>query len=213
MPNDGLIESLVAELKPVRQLPRWAKWATLAGLAALQVVLVVAVRGMRPDMPIAMAHPSIWWKGGSLAIIALISAVAAVRSFVPTENARPGLRMLIPAVAVALGIGWLIDAGSAGFGSVIARLDWKNGLACMMQVVLLSTPAIVLLGLMMRRGAATDPKATALAVGFAAASWGAFVFVFICPHDDPLYTAVWYSISVAAIAGVGREVLPLLTRW
>ena len=213
MSNEALIDALVADLKPVWHLPRWARWAALAALAALQVAAVLSIRGVRADMPMAMGHASIWWKGGSLAIIVLISTVAAVRSFVPTENARPGLRMLVPTVAVALAIGWLIDAGSAGIAPVIARLDWKNGLACMGQIVLLSVPSIVVLGLMMHRGAATDPKATALAVGLAAASWGAFVFVFNCPHDDPLYTAVWYSISIWAIACIVRAVLPLLTRW
>ena len=78
---------------------------------------------------------------------------------------------------------------------------------------MLAMPAILVLGVMMRRGAATDPQATALAVGVAAAAWGGFIFVFNCPHDDPLYTIVWYSASVAAIALAGRIVLPLLTRW
>ena len=213
MPNDGLIESLVADLKPHSQLPRWAKWAALAGLAVLQVVLMLRVRGMRPDMPMAMMQPSIWWKGGSLAIISLISVVAAVRSFVPASSPHTLLRLLIPALAVALALGWLIDAGSAGFGQLVERLDWRDGVSCMKQVVLLSIPAICVLGLMMRRGAATNPQGTALAIGLAAASWGAFVFVFSCPHDDPFYTAVWYSISVAAIGGIGRIILPLLTRW
>lgn len=213
MSNDALVDGLIVDLKPTRQLSRQAEMLILAGLAALQVFIVLTLHGMRPDMPMAMAQPSIWWKGASLAIIALISAIAAVRSFVPTESARSGLRLLIPTIAAVLAVGLLIDAGAAGIGSLIERLDWHNGLACMEQVVMLAMPAILVLGVMMRRGAATDPQATALAVGVAAAAWGGFIFVFNCPHDDPLYTIVWYSASVAAIALAGRIVLPLLTRW
>ena len=74
-------------------------------------------------------------------------------------------------------------------------------------------PAVIGLGLLMRRGAPTDRGGTALAAGLAAAAWGAFVFVFACPFDDPFYVAVWYSLGCGAVTLFARFALPPLTRW
>ena len=54
---------------------------------------------------------------------------------------------------------------------------------------------------------------TSLTAGIAAAAWGAFVFVFACPYDDPLYIVVWYGVGCALVALLSRAVLPWLTRW
>ena len=47
----------------------------------------------------------------------------------------------------------------------------------------------------------------------AAAAWGAFVFVVACPHDDPLYIAVWYVLGCSLVTVAARIVLPALARW
>ena len=65
----------------------------------------------------------------------------------------------------------------------------------------------------MRRGAPIDTNGTSLAVGIAAAAWGAFVFVFACPHDDPLYIALWYAVGCSLVTVFTRMVLPRLNRW
>jgi hypothetical protein len=77
----------------------------------------------------------------------------------------------------------------------------------------LSLPAVIGLGLLMRRGAPTDTGGTSLAVGITAAAWGAFVFVFACPYDDPLYIVVWYSVGCGLVTLLARLALPHLTRW
>jgi hypothetical protein len=114
---------------------------------------------------------------------------------------------------VLLAAGWLLDAGAAGRAALIARLDWREGVDCLWNVGLLSLPLVTALALLMRRGAPTQPGRTALAAGLAAAGFGAFVFAFHCPHDDPLYVAVWYGGAVALVSGLARLLLPRLARW
>jgi hypothetical protein len=46
----------------------------------------------------------------------------------------------------------------------------------------------------------------------AAAGWGAFVFVFACPFDEPLYVAVWYSLGCGAVTPFASLIVPRLTR-
>jgi hypothetical protein len=72
---------------------------------------------------------------------------------------------------------------------------------------------VAALGLLMRRGAPTDRPGSALAIGVASAGWGAFLFTFRCPHDDPLYIAVWYGLGCAIVAGLGYLALPRIARW
>jgi len=160
-----------------------------------------------------MAQPSFWWKLGSLGIIALVGGSVAILSLDPVESPRRGLRWLLALVTVCLAVGWGLDAVRDGMDALVARCDWRDGLVCVYKMVLLSVPPVVGLGLLMRRGAPTDTGGTALAVGIAAAAWGAFVFVFACPHDDPLYIAVWYAIGCGLVTLFARLVLPRLTRW
>jgi hypothetical protein len=216
-PCDSLIDALVADLGPV-QPRRWqVETALLAGLALVEILLFIAVIGVRPDMPQAMAAMPFWWKSGSLAVLAMLSAAALLVSLDPaTTTARrlsPLWRALALAVPVLLATGWLIDAGAAGRASLIARLDWREGLDCLKNVAILSLPPVAAFGLLMRRGAPTQPARTAFAAGLAAAGIGAFVFAFHCDHDDPLYVAIWYGGAIAAVATLARLVLPRLTRW
>lgn len=216
-PGDPLIDALVAGLDPVRPR-RWQQEAALlAGLGALEIVLFIALRGVRADMHAAMGTMPFWWKSGSIAVIGGIAAVAALVSLDPaTTTARRVSRLgwgLAIAVPVLLGLGWLLDAGAAGRDALLARLDWREGLLCLLHVAILALPPMVALGVLMRRGAPTQPGRSALAAGLAAAALGAFVFALRCDHDDPLYVAVWYGGAILAITGLARLVLPRLTRW
>jgi hypothetical protein len=160
-----------------------------------------------------MELPSLWWKFGSLGVIAVVGGAVAIVSLDPAESPRRGLRWLAAIVAICLAAGWIIDASGDGFPALAARLSWHEGLECVWKVVLLSVPPVAGLGLLMRRGAPTDAGGTAFAVGIAAAAWGAFVFAFACPHDDPLYIAVWYAVGCGSVTVLARLLLPRLTRW
>ena len=100
-----------------------------------------------------------------------------------------------------------------GWPALVDRLSWHDAWRCVTEMVLLSLPALALLGLLMRRGAPTDLSGTAWAVGIASGGWGAFVFVFACPNDDPLFIALWYSVGCGLVTLLARLVLPPLTRW
>jgi hypothetical protein len=213
MPSDPFVDRLVADLKPVRRRSAAGDAALLALAGAAELALFLSLGFMRPDMPVAMEQPSFWWKLGSLGIITLLSAAVAVLSFNPVVSPRRGLRWLAALIAASLAAGWLVDAAQAGLPALLERLRWQDGLGCMAKMVALSVPAVVAFGLLMRRGAATDTAGTALASGIAAAAWGAFVFVFACPFDDPLYIAVWYAAGCGLVTGFARLALPRLTGW
>jgi hypothetical protein len=213
MSNNRLVDRLVGDLKPIRRRTAGADAAIFALLCVVELGLFLGLGAMRPDMPLAMEQPSFWWKLGSLGLIALVGGSVAILSFDPVESPRRGLRWLSATIALSLVTGWVIDASRDGLPALVDRLNWHDGLQCVYKMVLLSMPAVIGLGLLMRRGAPTDARGTSIAVGVAAAAWGAFVFVFACPHDDPLYIAVWYAVGCGLVTLSARLVLPRLTRW
>lgn len=213
MLNEHLVEQLAGELTPVRPRSLGREVLVLALVLAAEVALVLLAGLMRPDMPMAMGLSSFWWKLASLGVIALVGVAVALASLDPVASPRRGLRVLLGVIAASLVVGWIINAHGVGCSHLAARLDWRNGVQCVAKMVALSVPAIVGLGMLMRRGAATDTAGTALAVGIAAAAWGAFVFVLACPFDDPLYVAVWYLVGCGLVTLFARLALPRLTRW
>ena len=213
MRTDLLIDRLASDLKPVRRRTPLTDGAALAVLAVIELGLFLITGFMRPDLPSAMCMPSFWWKLTSLGLIALVSGSITVLSLDPVRSPRRGLRWAAALIGVCLAVGGLLDASRDGFSALYARVNWLEGLQCLSKMVVLSVPAVIGLGVLMRRGAPTDRDGTALAAGLAAAAWGAFVFVFACPFDDPLYVAVWYSLSCGAVTFFARCTLPLLTRW
>jgi hypothetical protein len=213
MPDDPFIGRLVSDLKPVRRRSAKADVLIVAALCVVELIVFLGFGAMRPDMPMAMGAPSFWWKLGSLGLIAVVGGVVAILSFDPATSPRRGLHWLAILIVLCLAVGWVIDAARDDLPSLTARLNWRQGLECVYQMSALSLPAVAGLGLLMRRGAPTDTGGTALAVGIAAAAWGAFVFVLACPSDDPLYIAVWYAVGCGLVVSLARLLLPPLTRW
>lgn len=215
--GDPLLDALVADLAPVEPRRRAREILLVAGLVTVELLLFITLQAFRPDMPHAMATPAFWWKSATFGVIGLLAAAAMLVSLDPaTTNSRRlswlwrGLAVFAP---LALVLGWLIDAGASGRDALLARLVWRDGVDCLVNVGLLSLPLVLAFGVLMRRGAPTQPGRTSAAAGLAAAGLGAFVFAFHCPHDDPLYVAVWYGSAVLAVAGLARLILPRLTRW
>jgi len=213
MRTDSLVDRLSQGLRPVRR-PSIVREALL--LLLLGVVEVAAFLGMgfmRPDMPVAMEAPSFWWKLTSMGLIAVLGAGVAILSADPVRSPRRGLRWILVCIVAILASGWLIDASGNGLADLVRRLDWSQGLQCVWRMVALSIPPAIALGMLVRRGAPTDRSGTALAAGLSSAAWGAFVFVFACPSDDPLYIAVWYTVGCSIVTIVARAVLLRLSRW
>ncbi len=213
-PNaDAMLDALVAELKPVAPRRPARDWAAFALLAVAEVAAYLTMRGMRPDMPEAMSHMAFWWKALSLLVLAVIGVGTTIAALDPVRSPRRGLRLLAIVAALAVAAGWVVDAARVGPADFIARLDWREGLDCVLFVVACALPALGALALLMRRGAPTDPTGAATAAGVAAAAWGGVVFTLDCPHDDPFYIAVWFSLAIAIVMAIARLLLPRLTRW
>lgn len=210
---DDFLDGLARDLTPVRRRRLAVDAALLAALCGLELALFLAGGMARPDLMAASGQAVFWWKLLSLGLLAGAGLITALWSFDPTTSPRPGLLALLGFVVLALGGGWLLDATLGPGSDLWARLDWRDGVRCLGWVFGLSAPTILLLAWLFHRGAPTQPRGTALAAGVGAAAWGAFVFVFACPHNDPLYVAAWYGLSCGLDALLVRVLLPRLGAW
>jgi hypothetical protein len=213
MRTDSLVDRLSQDLRPVRRRSVVRQALLLLLLAVVEVAAFLGMGFMRPDMPVAIEAPSFWWKLASMGVIAVLGASIAILSGDPVRSPRRGLRWILVCIVAIVASGWLIDAAGNGLADLVRRLDWLQGLQCVWKMVALSIPPAIALGVLVRRGAPTDRAGSALAAGLSSAAWGAFVFVFACPSDDPLYIAVWYTIGCSIVTIVGRGVLLRLSRW
>ena len=211
MTHNSLIESLAADLQPVRHRSIGREAALFGILVTVEFLLVLAFL-MRPDMRRVIHEPIMWWKMGSLLAIAIPSLWGALESFSPTGSARRALRWASLLVGAALFLGLSIGSGRDD-ASLIARLAWPNGLICAGSMIVLSIPVVVMLGILMKRAAPTNRQQSGLAVGLAGATWGAFVYTLACRADDPLYIAVWYLVGCAIVTATARLILPRMSRW
>lgn len=213
MSFETLIDSLAADLKPVRRRRNGRDALVIGAVCVAELGLFLMMGMARPDMPAEMMRMSLWWRLSGLGVITLMATAAAILSFDPTRSPRRALRWVAGLVVVALALGWAVGAGHHAGESIILRLDWRHGVQCAGKIVLLAMPPLIGLGVLMRLGAAIDAPRTALLAGLAAAAWGAFVFVFACPFNDPLYIAFWYVVGGGIVTVAARLVLPKLTRW
>ncbi len=213
MKLDALIERLTEDLSPVRPRRVWIDALIIALIAAGELALLFAVGIAHLDMHRVMSQPTVGWRIVSLGLISLVSGWLAIRSFDPTFSARGSMRWLALIVVLCVAYGVLTSGLPVAVASIVQRLAWHSGVQCASKIVLLSIPPLLALAVLGHRGAPTDLRRTPLLIGLAAAAWGAFVFVFACPFNDPLYILTWYGLACGIVTLVARLVLPRFARW
>lgn len=211
--SDLLIEQLASRLHPVGRRTPLRDAAVLAAIVAVELALFLLMGGMRHDMHQALDQPSWWWKLGSMVAIATAGMGSAIISLDPSRSPRPGLRATVLILLACVALGWLLDSARYGLGPLVERLNWRQGIGCVWKMSVLAIPTAIALGVLLNRGAPVDRGGTAWAAGIGAAACGAFVFVFACPSDDPLYIAVWYSVGLGLVSSSSQTILRMIARW
>lgn len=213
MKLESLIEQLAEDLVRVRPRSLWADISIMALIAAAELALLFAIGVAHADLRRLLTQPTTGWRIASLGLISSLSGFIAIRSLDPTYSAKGSLRWLALIIAICLAYGMVTGGLPPGLSAIIHRLDWTSGAQCACKIVLLSVPPLIGLTVLARRGAPTDMRRTPLLIGLAAAAWGAFVFEFACPFDDPLYIVVWYGVGCGVVALIARLLLPRFVRW
>lgn len=208
------IDTLVADLRPVRPIRSEGGTAVALGMAGLAVVIVAATVGVRPDVADMRPHPIVMLREGTLLILGFASLAAVVASARPGVG-RPGsgngwrwalaAAMLFPATSLILAL------RNGGMPEEVSHL--VNGVGCLS----ISLTAALLVGsaltVWLRRGAPTAINRIGWLVGLTAGSFGTFAYGLRCMSTTVFYVGVWYTLAVALSAVIGRLVVPRFIRW
>jgi hypothetical protein len=208
MSNEALISDLCANLAPVQRRSSMREVALLMVLGAAELALFWGLGFMRHDMGHMIGSPYMVWRLGSLALLFAITCTTAIRSLSPAASSHRGVVIALSLAIIAMIVGAFVDPGMAGRHTLMERLSPLHGVICSLFIVIFSIPMMGIMSVLMRRGAPTHPEKSALAIGLAAGTWGAFVFAFCCPANDALYVAVWYLVGCATVAALARWFLP-----
>lgn len=211
MRHSGIIDSLVADLAPVRRLrsadTRASVWA---GLAILCVGLGCFGLGTRADLPHKLFDVGYLAECAALVAMAGFSARNAFHDSIPGTAPSPSLRAA-PAIGVLL---WVMLVGFrwwAGRGH--SEPSWAAGLPCVARIAGLTLVPAIAIFAMLRRAAPSTYRRTGLLALVAAAALGVVGTQLMCVKDDPAHVLLWHAgpLAFAALVGLmtGR---PLLLR-
>jgi hypothetical protein len=212
MRTEDLIETLAREGRPVTPLApplrRALAWLAVAlGFAAAMVWAI----GPRPDLVERLGEARFLFEQGAALATAVAAAVAALALTLPDASRLWRLVPVIPAAAWlgTLGLGCLRDWARMGPDGLRLTPDPE----CFVYIALIGSLPLLVLVLMLRRGAPLRPSWTLGLAALAAAAIGNFGLRLFHMQDAALMVLVWQVGAVALIAGIaalaGRSVL----RW
>ena len=211
--TDDLIARLSDDLKPVAPAALLGRVAgfVLAGLLVSGFLMLIWL-GLRPDFAEAVGTSVFWIKFGYTLLLGLVGLRAVERLGRPGASARS---TLFGAIAIAAVLAVVAVAAYAGAPAEArhAMVVGSSALLCPFYIVALSLPFLVAGGALMRRLAPTNLWLAGAAVGFMAGALGAWVYSFHCTEEGLPFLAIWYSLGILVMAGIGTLLGRTWLRW
>ncbi len=213
MQTDELIDRLAADVRPVRP---WGMTAALLIALACGVAaaggLMLGWLGLRPDLSLAMKTGPFWMKFTYTMLLALIGFFLADRAGRAGSALWPAAWPLILAFVMIAALA-LIQTLRAPQSLWRSMLLGQSYTVCPWRIVVIAVPILIAMLLMLRRMAPTRPMLAGAAAGILAGSAGATVYGLHCQESAALFTAVWYTLGVAAAGAVGALAGRFALRW
>lgn len=186
----------------------------LAALAAGgAVTLALVVLGLHPQpLEAAARQPWFWMKASYTGLLTVAAAITVRRLSVPGTRAglAPAVALLIVLAMIALGAGQVLAASPAGRLGLWLGHTWK---VCSPLILLLALPIYGCEVIALRALAPTRPAVAGAAAGLAAGALAATLYGLHCPEQAAAFVATWYTLGIAAAAGLGALLGARLLRW
>lgn len=208
--TQDLIESLVAEAKPVRRLlPPTLRAACWLAFVALILTLVALEHGVRPDLMNKLGQPT-FVTGVAAATTGVLAAVAAFIVSVPGRSRR---WLLLPAPALAvwiatIGYGCLTNWIKIGPDGISAGETAR----CFATLTLTGTPLSLLMLAMLRHAARFAPVPVAIMGGLRSAVT-TIALSLLHPLDATVMVLLWNFGVTALLLVLSAWYGPRLLGW
>ena len=213
MKTDDLIKALVADNPSVAPpISRTVMLALLAG-ATVAAILFAVMMGPRSDFAWSIVNsPRFVFK------FVLTLGLAIPAYFLVQRMARPDAKAgktiwILALVPLMLAAGVLTEMYLLPADHWAVYMIGSNSKACMSFIPLFAMAPLAGALLALRQGAPSNPTAAGAFAGLLAAGIGATLYGSHCVDDSPLFIAVWYTIAVGMITGLGAFLGSRLLRW
>jgi hypothetical protein len=185
--------------------------AALGALAAL--ILVLVWLRLRPDLMPAMKGGMFWMKALYTSVLGVAGYLAIERLSRPVGSGRRGW-ILGGAVLGLFTLAGAVQAMmSPDIQMALHMLRGHSWHVCSRNILVLGLPMLAL-GLWMVRGMApTRPTLAGFALGLFTGGVAATVYGLHCPEHTFTFVALWYSLGVLLLAGLGAVFGRWLLRW
>lgn len=209
--NQALIDSLTAELVPVRPHRSRAGYGLVAVALAATILLVALLAGLWGEALSGNGSPYFYLTNLMLLALGAAAATAAVRMASPSVGNRydaPALGLAMLAILPAVALGTALAAGR-----IELMLGGATGMHCTIRGTAAALITAAALTAWLKRGAPVQPERAGLLAGVAAGALGSMAFGLSCPVDAFDHLAIWHVLPVVILGLAGRLILPRLIRW
>ncbi|MEJ0100884.1 MAG: NrsF family protein [Pseudomonadota bacterium] len=208
-------EELIAALAQDRQAtPSPERLVTrLLPLAVLVAgVLLLATAGPRHDLANVLASPRFLFK--FLVTLSLAIPALLLLPRVATPLPQLGRRMLLLWLApLVLLVGVAVELGTVPDARWLPLAVGHNALWCLAMVPMLAVVPLAASLYCLRRAAPADPVRAGAVAGLVSGGLAAAIYAVHCTDDSPLFVALWYTLGVLFVSGVGAALAARLARW
>jgi len=209
--TDELIARLSADLKPVRPM---ALQRLLFGALLLSgggaVIAMLALLGMRPDMEAATTTMMYWTKFGYTLALSLFGLAATLVLARPDGSTRwpwlAGLGLLAALLVLAV-------VQLARADNMMPLIMGSSILRALTYIPIFALPVLLAAILALRRMAPASPAMAGLAAGIMAGGTGAWIYAFACDEAGMMFLALWYTLGIVIVGGLGAVLGWFLLRW
>jgi hypothetical protein len=209
--TDLMIRNLAGEagagqLRPSFSFESTLLLATVLSLAAA-IALVFATFGFQPELAATLRSAPFHHKIVSMLTLAGGGLLVVRHAGKPGSGAL-ALATLLPGLALLL-IGAISD--TSGF-PLMGRSDISVP-SCVTAMVLLSLAPLALIIGVLKTGVTTRPAMAGATAGILAGALGAAAYAFVCKNDGGLFVAIWYSVAIATVMGLGAVIGKRALAW
>jgi hypothetical protein len=205
------ISALVDDLQPVRPLKPLRAMLVPAAITIVALAVIGTLKGWRPDLIAGRPEEMFLLRAGILGLLGITCAHAVVSMARPSVGKHSDRWQMALAAALLFPLAAMIVVIGGNYQPSVFHTS--SALDCLRMSGIGALATAIPMIFWLRRGAPTSPERAGWLTGLAAGGLGAFAYNFHCPFSDIVYIGVWYSLTVALCAVIGRIVVPPLVRW
>jgi hypothetical protein len=210
--TDDFIAALSADAPQQDTSPRRSfVLAVLVGAVIAGTVFFLTL-GPRPDF-MAAAHTMRFDFKFLVTLALAATAFLVARDMARPEIERSRWRSLLAASPVLLVLAVMVEMYLMPQSTWMPRMIGHNMRFCTTMIPVFAIAPLALLLWAFRQAAPANPTRAGAIAGLIAGGIGAAFYAAHCFDDSPLFVAVWYSLAIGFVSGVGALLGRWLLRW